>query len=580
MIYNYSYSENKWKENYKRAQVYYKKYESLYVPVSYVCEDGFKLGNWLSKQRTYYRKGILCQWKINLLDEINMIWDVASFSKSTSIPELIVFYYINCKYPDAVKLKRSDFLGEEIDVFIPSMKLGIEYDGVYWHKSADSIKKDERKNLICLNNQIKLIRIREKGLPKLNNCYKTYFVKPNDKIELEETIEKILLELTEENLKCDIDYDYKKILNLRKNYIDYHWNYVYSILEQKSKINGTLKIKKKEIDKSGINLYTWLNGQRQEFKNGLMTESHKRKLEKLGISLMPNEEKWYKGYKALIWYKNNYSDTNVKIDYVSPAGFNLGKWVAHQRENYRNEKLNEIYKNKLLSLGFIFNPNVDNDEYKKKLLLDYYENHGNINIPRNYIVKEINLFEWLQTKKKKYVQGLLKDDEIAFFNDLGVIWNKYEEQWNKAYEEAEKFYNENGHLIIPVKGTLSNGINLGIWISTQRCEYKQSKLSSIKINKLNQIGMCWSTYDYHWKEKYYLLCDYYKVFGHINLKCNEQYCGVKLGMWLSTQRQAYRGNPNYSITKERIELLEALNMEWEPMKKVKTTTSDRCLNEI
>lgn len=33
-------------------------------------------------------------------------------------------------------------------------------------------------------------------------------------------------------------------------------------------------------------------------------------------------------------------------------------------------------------------------------------------------------------------------------------------------------------------------------------------------------------------------------------------------MWLSTQRQAYRGNPNYKITEERIRLLEELGMDW------------------
>lgn len=33
-------------------------------------------------------------------------------------------------------------------------------------------------------------------------------------------------------------------------------------------------------------------------------------------------------------------------------------------------------------------------------------------------------------------------------------------------------------------------------------------------------------------------------------------------MWLSTQRQAYRGNSNYHITPERIALLNELGMDW------------------
>lgn len=82
--------------------------------------------------------------------------------------------------------------------------------------------------------------------------------------------------------------------------------------------------------------------------------------------------------------------------------------------------------------------------------------------------------------------------------------------------------------------------------------------------------MCWNTYDCKWKEKYNLLLDYYKEYGHINLKSNEEYKGVKLGMWLSSQRQAYRGNSNYAISSERIELLEALVIDWTPRQKDKT----------
>ena len=33
--------------------------------------------------------------------------------------------------------------GLELDIFYPSLKLGIEYDGYYWHK--DKIEKDKLK---------------------------------------------------------------------------------------------------------------------------------------------------------------------------------------------------------------------------------------------------------------------------------------------------------------------------------------------------------------------------------------------------------------------------------------------------
>ncbi len=45
-----------WNTGYKYAQEYYKDYGNLDIPYTYITEDGFKLGVWLYKQRTKYKK--------------------------------------------------------------------------------------------------------------------------------------------------------------------------------------------------------------------------------------------------------------------------------------------------------------------------------------------------------------------------------------------------------------------------------------------------------------------------------------------------------------------------------------------
>ena len=55
----------------------------------------------------------------------------------------------------------------------------------------------------------------------------------------------------------------------------------------------------------------------------------------------------------------------------------------------------------------------------------------------------------------------------------------------------------------------------------------------------------------------------YQAHGHLNLPVNyvtEE--RVKLGMWLSSQRQAMRGNPNFLMTPERKALLDQIGMHW------------------
>ena len=53
-----------------------------------------------------------------------------------------------------------------MDIYIPSINTGIEYDGQRWHKDT---KKDLIKDKCCYEKGINLIRIRENKLPQLNS---------------------------------------------------------------------------------------------------------------------------------------------------------------------------------------------------------------------------------------------------------------------------------------------------------------------------------------------------------------------------------------------------------------------------
>ena len=82
--------------------------------------------------------------------------------RQTSFAEQAAFFYIKQLYPDALNRYTADFLGRmELDIYIPSIKLAIEYDGEAWHKK-NTLKREEKKYQLCKENEIKLIRLREK----------------------------------------------------------------------------------------------------------------------------------------------------------------------------------------------------------------------------------------------------------------------------------------------------------------------------------------------------------------------------------------------------------------------------------
>jgi very-short-patch-repair endonuclease len=81
--------------------------------------------------------------------------------RQTSFAEQASYFYIKQLYPDALNRYTADFLGRmELDIYIPSIKLAIEYDGEAWHK-ADKLEREERKYKLCKKHGIKLIRLRE-----------------------------------------------------------------------------------------------------------------------------------------------------------------------------------------------------------------------------------------------------------------------------------------------------------------------------------------------------------------------------------------------------------------------------------
>ena len=75
----------------------------------------------------------------------------------------------------------------EIDIYIPDIKIGIEYDGKYYH--SNRIRKDLEKNKKIKNMGISLIRVREKSLERISET--DILLKTNNlqKVDIDEILE-------------------------------------------------------------------------------------------------------------------------------------------------------------------------------------------------------------------------------------------------------------------------------------------------------------------------------------------------------------------------------------------------------
>ena len=123
-----------------------------------------------------------------------------SSEKHTSFPEYAMIYYLQKQGLDVIHSSKKH--GYELDVYIPSLKIAIEYDGYYWHK--DKVSLDLEKNRKCENDGIKLYRIRE-GLSSLNDSSIDYVTQRNQK-----DFPKILEEILHEIIGVSVDIDFER----------------------------------------------------------------------------------------------------------------------------------------------------------------------------------------------------------------------------------------------------------------------------------------------------------------------------------------------------------------------------------
>ncbi len=135
---------------------------------------------------------------------------VCSSERKTSFPEYAMVFYLKKSGLEVIHTYREK--GYELDIYIPSKRIAIEYDGYYWHKNKE--KQDLNKNAKCKKDGIQLYRIRE-GLPLLNDSSIDYVVQ-NDQKDLSAVLAKILSEIIGMSVDVNLKRDAISIENLRE----------------------------------------------------------------------------------------------------------------------------------------------------------------------------------------------------------------------------------------------------------------------------------------------------------------------------------------------------------------------------
>ena len=539
--------EEIWIIKYNIAAEYYERNGNLEIPEKFKTlngyeydENGINLGRWLTNQKQSYKKATLSPERINLLKDIGMCFEIRDnnneWNKNYALAKNYYEHNGNLEIPKKFKTLN-----------------GYEYD----------------ENGINLGIWIQSQR----------RSYKNVKLSP-ERLNLLKTI----------GMRFEIKYNdgWNKNYALAKNYYEHNGNL--EIPEKFKTLNGY------EHDENGINLGMWIRSQRRSYKNVKLSPERLNLLKTIGMRFeIKYNDGWNKNYALAKNYYEHNGNLEIPEKFKTLNGYehdengiNLGMWIRSQRRSYKNVKLSPERLNLLKNIGMRFEIKHNNNEWNKNYALakNYYERNGNLEIPEKfktlngyeYDENGINLRRWLAVQTQLYQKARLSPERLNLLKDIGMYFETRDNnnEWNKNYTLAKNYYEHNGNLEMPAKfKTLNgyeydeNGINLGMWIQSQRRSYKNVKLSPERLNLLKNIGMRFEIKhnNNEWNKNYALAKNYYERNG--NLEIPEKFKtlngyeydenGINLRRWLAVQTQLYQ---KARLSTERINLLENIGIKW------------------
>lgn len=382
-------AELEWDRMYNLAKAYYEYYGHLNISANFITTNGYEkdekgsnLGNWIRKQRKSYNKGNLNEEQIQKFEQIGMIFSDISKTEWDRMYNLAKAYY---NYYGNLKVSRNFRTKNGYEKDENGSNLGKWVNKQYCRNIHGLISKEEFEKLkaigMVFENQ------KEDNWNKMYNLAKAYYehfghlnvvtsFKTQNGYEEDSNGQDLGIWLSAQRRHYVIQKisprhveRLKAIGMIFENVHEARWEKMYNLAEIYYKHYENLVV---DIDfvttngyiynSKGEKLGIWINVQRANYKNGILSADREEKLRNIGIVFENMHDiEWNRMYNlAVVYYKQNGHlriPTNFKTDdgyKYSINGQNLGGWISRQRTKYKTGQLSQEQFTKLQAIGMIF----------------------------------------------------------------------------------------------------------------------------------------------------------------------------------------------------------------------------------
>lgn len=376
---------------YKLATTYYNYYNNLLVPRHYKTLDGinphqygYDLGEFISRSRVEYKKGLLSQDKIDLLNNIGMIWQLTnSWQDSYLLAKEYYEEHHNLDIPSSYKTKDGYALGNWLALQRSKYKKGL--------LSPDKIDllNDLHINWTILYTFEEAYKLLEIYYNHYGNINVPYNFKTTNGIEYD---------IAGYNL-------YTFIKNQKEKYSRNELTITEITKLEKLHINWTIK--------------------KQTLKSLTFDESY---------ALL---SKYYYHYHNLDIKRTFKTFDGINYD---ENGYSLGNMVSRLRIKYKNNELTKTQIDLLNSIGMIWQVQTNKQRTWKESYLEalkFYEENGHLLIPATYKLEDgFALGNWIYLQRKNKEE--LSPEQIRLLNEIHMIWDPKKDT-NKIIELCNKY---------------------------------------------------------------------------------------------------------------------------------------------
>ncbi len=234
-------------------------------------------------------------------------------------------------------------------------------------------------------------------------------------------------------------------------------------------------------------------------------------------------------------------------------GLKLGVWVNEQRHNHGRLSVERIKR--LNMLGFSWDPFTEKWERAYNALLKYYRREGHCRINQLLVFDGLKLGAW--ASNQRHTKNRLSNERIERLNAMGFIWNTHVDQWEESFAALKSFHKKQGNCKVE-RNVVIGGLKLGAWVINQR--QRKERLTPEQIKRLDSLGFTWDQLSEQWEDSFNALKKFRKREGHCRVPQKTVVDGIRLGFWVSRQRENRK-----TLSRERIRRLDSLGFTWDQL---------------